>query len=171
MNKRVVLISFLIAVALFALSMLLMVYEVDNTTMFTDGTGYALFDITKIELQKPTYTTVMVEQYTTHTLYGSPFWFFYKTTGHLESSYISILPLIIDFLMFFGISLLIVYSIYKSKYKQMFGFRDENKKPYPEYNPLWSFVEPDYYNITPYDRYNITQRYSRNKNKKKGAKK
>jgi hypothetical protein len=169
MNKRVLLISFLVAVGIFLISMLFMVYKIDNNTMFTDGTGYALFDITKIELQKPTYANVMANGYTTHTLYGAPFWFFYKTTGELSSSYISILPLTIDFLMFFGISLLVIYSIYKSKYKQMLGFKEENKKPYPEYNPLWSFVEPDYYNITPYDRYNMTQRY--NRKNKKGAKK
>lgn len=161
MNKRVVLISFLISIGILFASFML--FKNEYTSLgFVFGTGYSLFDIAKIEL----FSSISGGASTTHTLYGTPFWFYYTTSGSIESSYISILPLIIDFIIIFSISLLVIYSIYKSKFKRMLGFKKKHKHQEIPYEHLWNYIEPSYYDSHMIEGYDYDNMYLRRKKRK-----
>jgi len=168
MNKRVVLIALLVAIAILGITTAFSQYQITDNDIFKNGTGYLVFDLTKITIENPTHNNVMGTPSTTHTLYGTPFWFYYKMTGSSTGMCFSVLPIILNFLIIFAICLLIIYRLYKSKYKKMLGFKDENKKPYPHYEPLWNFVEPGYYDIDMFNEYGMDDLYyMRNKKRKK----
>jgi hypothetical protein len=171
MNIRVILLSLLFASIIFTASFFLFSSEY-NSDIFTQGTGYALFDITKLELEEPMWEErdwAPVPDVTTYTVHGSPFFFYYTVTAHyVDGAYISILPLIINFLLIFSFCLLVVYSVYRSKYKRMLGFKKKHRNQLPDYEYVWNFIEPDYYNKGNRGRYSFNRLYmNRSKNKRK----
>jgi hypothetical protein len=165
MNMKVVLIAFVIALLVFFASFLLLKNEY-TSDILKAGTGYALFEISEIELS----SNATIGD-TTYTLHGSPFWYFKSTNGAVASASISILPLIIDFMIVFGLCLLVVYSLYKSKFKRMLTFKKKHRgEPIP-YERVWNYVEPGYYYdphlIEGYNYENIYLRRKKRKSKKK----
>lgn len=162
MNIRVIILSILFACIILTVSFFLTSSEY-GSTVFNQGTGYALFDITKIELEEPMWeerTWAPTPDVTTYTLHGSPFWFYYTVTAHyVDGAYISVLPLIVNFLIIWSICLLVVYSIYKSKYKRMLGFKKKHRNELPDYEHVWNFIEPDYYRRERRGRYSFHRLY------------
>jgi hypothetical protein len=171
MNIRVILLSLLFASIIFTVSFFFISSEYNNT-IFTQGTGYSLFDITKLELEEPMWeerTWAPVPDSTKYIIHGSPFICYYTVEAHyVDGAYISFLPLIVDFLIIFSFCLLVVYSVYKSKYKKMLGFKKKHRNQLPDYEYMWNFIEPDYYNKGNRGRYSFDRLYmGRSKNKRK----
>jgi len=145
MNKRVMLLSVLIAFVLMGIVFIATETEISGNTMFKDGSAYFSFEYVMITLSEPEYPSASSSQGITHNLRGSPLWFYYQETGNVEATYFSVIPFVINYLILFAISFIVIYALYLSKYKKMLGFKEEKNKPYPAYSPLWNFVEPDYY--------------------------